>query len=93
MKIPVLLNLPSGVDFKHLKSFQQDFIIAYMDKCCNNFVFVCKSQDVSTLFDELNSPLGTYHKLWISLVQVLRSHCLLFFGAKDSSPGLPLDVS
>jgi hypothetical protein len=31
-----------------------------MDKCCNNFVFVCKKFYVSSVFSELNSPVGTY---------------------------------
>jgi hypothetical protein len=30
------------------------------DKCCNNFVFVCKKFYVSSVFSELNSPVGAY---------------------------------
>jgi hypothetical protein len=34
------LSVPLG-DLDHLKILQQSFVITYMDKCCNNFVFVC----------------------------------------------------
>jgi hypothetical protein len=33
------LSVPLG-DLDHLKFLQQSFVITYMDKCCNNFVFV-----------------------------------------------------
>jgi hypothetical protein len=36
------LSVPLG-DLDHLKILQQFFVITYTDKCCNNFVFVCKS--------------------------------------------------
>jgi hypothetical protein len=35
------LSVPLG-DLDHLKILQQSLGITYMDKCCNNFVFVCK---------------------------------------------------
>jgi hypothetical protein len=36
------------------------FVITYRDKCSNNCVLVCKKLYVSSLFFELNSPVGTY---------------------------------
>jgi hypothetical protein len=53
------LSVPLG-DLIHLKILQQSLVITYMDKCCNNFVFVCKKFYVSSIFSELNSPGGTY---------------------------------
>ncbi len=44
----------------NLKSLQWSLVITYMDKCSNNFVFVCKKFYVSSVFSELNSPVGTY---------------------------------
>jgi hypothetical protein len=35
------LSVPLG-DLDHLKTLQQSLVITYMDKCCNNFLFVCK---------------------------------------------------
>jgi hypothetical protein len=53
------LSVPLG-DLDHLKTLQRSLVITYMDKCCNNFVFVCKKFYVSFIFSELNSPVGTY---------------------------------
>jgi hypothetical protein len=53
------LSVPLG-DLDHLKILQRPFVITYMDKCCNNFVFVCKKFYVSFVFSELNSPVGAY---------------------------------
>jgi hypothetical protein len=53
------LSVPLG-DLDHLKILQQSLVITYMHKCCNNFVFVCKTFYVSFVFSELNSPGGTY---------------------------------
>jgi uncharacterized membrane protein len=36
------LSVPLG-DLDHLKVLQQSFVVTYMDKCSNNFVFVVKS--------------------------------------------------
>ncbi len=47
-------------DLDHLKFLQQSFVITYMDKCYNNFVFVCKKFYVSSVFSEFNSPVGAY---------------------------------
>ncbi len=47
-----------GLD--HLKILQWSFVIIYMDKCCNNFGFVCKKFYVSSFFSEFNSPIGAY---------------------------------
>jgi len=53
------LSVPLG-DLDHLKTLQRSLVITYMDKCCNNFVCVCKKFYVSSVFCELNSPVGTY---------------------------------
>jgi hypothetical protein len=53
------LSVPLG-DLDHLKILQQSLVITYMDKCCDNFVFVCKKFYVFSVFSELNSPVGTY---------------------------------
>jgi len=53
------LSVPLG-DLDHLKILQRSFAITYMDKCCNNFVFVCKKFYVSSVFSELNSHVGAY---------------------------------
>jgi hypothetical protein len=45
-----------------------------MDKCSNNCVFVCRKLYVSSLFFELNSPVGTYvvsdlaHEKFLNLI-------------------------
>jgi hypothetical protein len=36
------LSVPLG-DVDHLKILQRSFVVTYMDKCSNNFVFVVKS--------------------------------------------------
>jgi len=56
----ILLCLFSLEDLNQLKILQWSLVIIYMDKCCNNFVFVCKKFYVSFVFSELNSPVGTY---------------------------------
>jgi hypothetical protein len=53
------LSVPLG-DLDHLKFLQQSFVITYMDKCCNNFVFVYKFFYVSFVFSEFNSLVGAY---------------------------------
>jgi len=53
------LSVPLG-DLDLLKILQWCFVITYMDKCCNNFVFVCKKFYISSVFSELNSPVGAY---------------------------------
>jgi hypothetical protein len=53
------LFVPLG-DRDHLKILQWSFVITCMDKCWNNFVFVCKKFYVSSVFSDLNSPVGAY---------------------------------
>jgi hypothetical protein len=53
------LSVPLG-DLGHLKSLQRSLVITHMDKCSNNFVVVCKKLYVSSVFCELNPPVGTY---------------------------------
>jgi hypothetical protein len=53
------LSVPLG-DLDHLKILQWSFVITCMDKCWNNFVFVCKKFYVSSVFSDLNSPVGAY---------------------------------
>jgi hypothetical protein len=45
-----------------------------MDKCCNNFVFVCKKFYVSSVFSELNSPVGTYVVSNLAQSNILKFH-------------------
>jgi hypothetical protein len=66
------LSVPLG-DLDHLKILQQSFVITYMDKCCNNFMFVCKKFYVSSVFSKLNS-LGTYVVSNLAQSDVLSSH-------------------
>jgi hypothetical protein len=45
-----------------------------MDKCSNNFGFVCKKFYVSSVFSELNSPAGTYAVSNLAQSDILKSH-------------------
>ncbi len=67
------LSVPLG-DLDHLKILQQSFVITYMDKCCNNFLFVCKKFYVSSVFSELNSPVGAYEVSNLAQSVILKSH-------------------
>jgi len=67
------LSVPLG-DLDHLKILQQSFVITYMDKCCNNFVFVCKFFYVSFVFSELNFPVGVYEVSNLAQFVILKSH-------------------
>jgi hypothetical protein len=51
--------VPLG-DLDCLKILQWSLVITYMDKCCNNFVFVYKFFYVSFVFSEFNSLVGAY---------------------------------
>jgi hypothetical protein len=42
-------------DLDRLKILQWSLVITYMDKCCNNFVFVYKKFYVFFVFSEFNS--------------------------------------
>jgi hypothetical protein len=53
------LSVPLG-DLDHLKILQRSLVITYVDKCCNNFVFVYKKFYVSFVFSKFNSLVGTY---------------------------------
>ncbi len=70
------LSVPLG-DLDHLKSLQWSLVITYMDKCSNNFVFVCKKFYVSSVFSELNSPAGTYVVSNLAQSHILKSHLSL----------------
>jgi hypothetical protein len=67
------LSIPLG-DLDHLKILQQSFVITYIDKCCNNFVFICKKFYVSSVFSELNSPVGVYEVSNLAQSVILKSH-------------------
>jgi hypothetical protein len=67
------LSVPLG-DVDHLKILQRSFVITYMDKCCNNFVFVCKKFYVSSVFSELNSPVGAYVVSNLAQSDILKFH-------------------
>jgi hypothetical protein len=45
-----------------------------MDKCSNNFVFVCKKFYVSSVFSELNSPVGSYVVSKFAQSDILKFH-------------------
>jgi hypothetical protein len=67
------LSVPLG-DLDHLKSLQRSLVITYMDKCSNNFVFVCKKFYVSSVFSELNLPVGTYVVSNLAQSDILKFH-------------------
>ncbi len=67
------LSVPLG-DLDHLKTLQQSLVITYMDKCCINFVFVCKKIYVSSVFSELNSPVGTHVVSNLAQSDILKFH-------------------
>jgi len=67
------LSVPLG-DLDHLKILQWSLVITYMDKCTNNFVFVCKKFYVSSVFSELNSPAGTYVVSNLAQSDILKFH-------------------
>jgi len=86
------LSVPLG-DLDHLKILQRSFVVTYMDKCCNNLVFVCKKFYVSSVFSELNSPVGAYVVSNLAQSDILSSHLSFnkahnFKGAK-CGPCLP----
>jgi hypothetical protein len=67
------LSVPLG-DLDHLKTLQRSLVITYMDKYCNNFVFVCKKFYVSSVFSELNSPVGTYVVSCLAQSDIMKFH-------------------
>ncbi len=67
------LSVPLG-DLDHLKILQRSFVITYMDKCCNNVVFVCKKFYVSSVFSELNSPVGACAVSNLAQSDILKFH-------------------
>jgi len=67
------LSVPLG-DLNYLKILQWSLVITYMDKCCDNFVFVCKKFYVSSVSSELNSPVGTYVVSNLAQSDILRFH-------------------
>jgi hypothetical protein len=75
------LSVPLG-DLDHLKILQRSLVITYMDKCSNNFAFVCKKSYVSSVFSELNSPVGTYGVSNLAQSDILKFH-LSFYKAHN----------
>ncbi len=61
-------------DPDHLKILQWSLVIAYMDKCSNNFVFVCKKFYVSSVFFELYSHVDTYVAFDLAQSDILNFH-------------------
>ncbi len=61
-------------DLDYLKSLQRSLVITYMDKCSNDFVFVCKKFYVSSVFSELNSPVAMYVVSNLAQSEILKSH-------------------
>jgi hypothetical protein len=75
------LSVPLG-DMDHLKILQRSFVITCMDKCWNNFVFVCKKFYVSSVFSDLNSPVGAYVVSNLAQSNILKFH-LSFNNARN----------
>jgi hypothetical protein len=67
-----------------LISFQGPF--TYVDKCCNNFVFVCKKFYVSSVFSELNSHVGAYVVSNLAQSDILKFH--LSFNKANNLKGI-----
>jgi hypothetical protein len=67
------LSVPLG-NLDHLKILQRSLVITYRDKCCNNFVFVCKKFYLSSVFSELDSPVGTYAVSNLAQSDILKFH-------------------
>ncbi len=67
------LYVPLG-DLDHLKILQRSFVITYMDKCCKNFVFVCKKFYVSYVFSKFNSHVGAYVVSNLAQSVILKFH-------------------
>jgi len=61
-------------DLDHLKTLQRSLVITYTDKCCNKFVFFCKKFYVSSVFSELNSPVGTHVVSNLAQSAILKFH-------------------
>jgi hypothetical protein len=57
-----------------------------MDKCSNDFVFVCKKFYVSSVFFELNSPVAMYVVSNLVQSEILKSH--LSFNKADNFSGI-----
>ncbi len=67
------LSVPLGV-LDHLKSLQRSLVITYMDKCSKFFLFVCTKFYVSSVFSELNSPVGSYVVSSLAQSDILKFH-------------------
>ena len=64
----------SSSDLVALKKFHRDFVISYVDKCSNNFVFTCKKFYLECLLSEVNSSSQTYSRCSLSSQDVLLKH-------------------
>jgi hypothetical protein len=67
------LSVPLG-DLDHLKILQRSLVITCMDKCCNNFVFVCKTFYGFYILSKLNFPIGTYVVSNLAQCNILKFH-------------------
>jgi len=67
------LSVPLGY-MDQLKILQRSLVITYMDKCCNNFVFVCKKSYVFFVFFELNYIVGMYVVSNLAQFNILKLH-------------------
>ncbi len=74
-------------DLDHLKSLQRSLV----DKCSNDFVFVCKKFYVSSVFFELNSPVAMYVVSNLAQSEILKSH--LSFNKAHNFSGIKCAVS
>jgi hypothetical protein len=58
-------------------SLQRSLVITYMDKWSNKVVFVCNKFYVSSVFSELNSPVGTCVVSNLAQSDILKFHPIL----------------
>lgn len=58
-------------DFRFLRRFCEHFVISYMDKAANSFVFCCKKHYVSRMREELAPSRRTYEALHMSKDEAL----------------------
>lgn len=68
---PSVSNSLSSSDLVALRKFHRDFVISYVDKCSNNFVFTCKKFYLECLLGEVNSSSQTYTSCPLSPQEVI----------------------
>ena len=64
----------SSSDLHSLRKFFRNFVISYVDKCSNNFVFTCKKFYLECLLSEVNSSSQTYESCSLPSQEVISLH-------------------